>query len=740
MATAAVTETKTMLTLPGDAVRQIQWRFADRFDLQMLVQSARGVARGTVAHMVAGGERNSHEWTPAKNEMLEAFDRAGITAVFMEPEEGGFIVGPKNLALSLAAFELAWVDGGAATASLAGFLALSPIHERGTPEQANHYMSLSAPPQPGEVRKPWRGAFVLTEPIPYVGVDTGMLNGKVRVAEWKDGKEPWLQVDKRGRFITNIAFANFVTAAVNSDDSQIKGSCVVILEETDEGTFDHGTPTKKLVHQLSSTGDPIFNLKVPASRIVGGYTVKEGVIIPNYNHSEIIEAVFRRTRVTVGLMTAAKLLSAVEPVIRYQRERFRGAEGTKPGTVRFEQGIQQREDALHRLVEVWATGEAAASLGFATARLFDLLDPIEKQKTAILLKQGIQGGRSELKALRESEQRAIELLALKAQDSNTPRRVELEADPLVDFVLKDAEANVLCPATKLWNTGHGANLMREAVSLMGGYGITEDCPGFLACKWMDAQLEATYEGPEAVQRRQLTVTMTSEVFLAQFRAWTVEMRKIASTRPGTGACTLASAMQMWQWTLNHLQKATDPSGNKLYHGQRQGVTFPLADALCWLLASRCQILDVLELEARGADDPVASEGLPGTVQFLSDLCHTQAAQAAGEVSRICAELVFGYNQHPSWDEQEHRSCFLASELEEYEETMPGITAMAVDVLAVDGSHPQKAGPCAGCAGSSEFLRLQNKLTTCLSGSRLAKDRAAETVSKVMIPEALDYPA
>ena len=31
--------------------------------------------------------------------------------------------------------------------------------------------------------------------------------------------------------------------------------------------------------------------------------------------------------------------------------------------------------------------------------------------------------------------------------------------------------------------------------------------------------------------------------------------------------------------------------------------------------------------------------------------------------------------------------------------------------------------------------LQNKLTRCLTGSRLAKDRAAETVSKVMIPEA-----
>ena len=736
MATVALSETPTMLTLPGDAVRQIQWRFADRYDLQMLVQSSRGVARGAVARLVAAGERNTHEWTAGKNGMMEEFDRAGVTAAFMEPEEGGFIIGPKNLALSLAAFELAWVDGGAATASLASFLALAPIHERGTQEQVTRYKTLAAPAQAGEDRKPWRGAFALTEPIPYVGVDTGMLSGKVRVDGWQEGEEPMLHVDKRGRFITGIAFANFVTAAVISDDARIKGSCVVILEEGDGGIFDRGTPTKKLVHQLSSTGDPIFNMKVPASRIVGGYTVKDGVIVPNYNHSEVIEAVFRRTRVPVGLMTAAKLLSAVEPVIRYQRERFRGAEGSKPGTVRYEQGIQQREDALHRLVDVWATGEAAASLGFAAARLFDEMEPVEKQKTAMLKERGIQGGRAEMKALRESEQRAIELLGLKPGD---PRREELAADPLVQYVLLDAEANVLCPATKLWNTGVGANVMREAVSLMGGYGITEDCPGFLANKWMDAQLEATYEGPEAVQRRQLTVTMTGEVFLAQFRTWTREMRRIASERPGTGACTLASAMTLWLWTLDYLQKTTDPDGNKLYHGQRQGVTFALADALCWLLASRSQIMDVLELAARGAEDAVAAEGLPATVQFLSDLCHTQAAHAAGEASRICAELVFGYNRHPSWDEEEHRNCFLASELEEFEETMPGISAMALDVLAADGSHPQKAGPCAGCAGSSEFLRLQSKLTTCLSGARLAKDRAAETVSKVMIPEALDYP-
>lgn len=737
MGTTALSQSNKMVTLPADGVRAIQWRFADRFDLQMLVQSARGVARTTVARLVAQGERNTHEWTPLKDQMMDAFDSAGLTAVFMEPEEGGFIAGPKNLALALTAFELAWVDGGAATASLAGFLALSPIHERGTKEQANHYMRLATPPQPGEDRKPWRGAFVLTEPIPYVGVDTGMLSGRVRVAEWKANEEPWLQVDKRGRFITNIAFANFVTAAVTSDDERIKGSCVVILEEGDEGIFDHGTATKKLVHQLSSTGDPIFNLKVPASRIVGGYTIREGVLVPNFSHGEVIEAVFRRTRVTVGLMTAAKLLSAVEPVIRYQRSRFRGAEGARPGSMRYEQGIQQREDALHRLVDVWACGEAAASLGFAAARLFDELDPLEKQKTALLLERGIVGGRAGLKALRESEQRAITFAGLPDGDT---RRDALAGDPLVQFVLKDAEANVLCPATKLWNTGHGANMMREAVSLMGGYGITEDCPGFLANKWMDAQLEATYEGPEAVQRRQLTVTMTNDVFIAQFRAWAAALRKVANRNPETGACTLASAMEMWQWTLGHLQRATDANGSRLYHGQRQGVTFAMADALCWLLASRCQILDLLELEKRGTEDASSSEGLEGTVQFLSDLCHVQAAQAAGEVSKICAELVFGYNAHPSWDACDSKSCFTADELETLEETMPGISAMATDVVQIDGTHPKKAGPCAGCGNADEFLRLQNKLCRCLSGSRLAKDRAADTVSTVMIPEALDYPA
>ena len=197
-------------------------------------------------------------------------------------------------------------------------------------------------------------------------------------------------------------------------------------------------------------------------------------------------------------------------------------------------------------------------------------------------------------------------------------------------------------------------------------------------------------------------------------------------------------MQMWLWSLHHLQKATDAQGTRLYQSSRHGVTFPLADALCWLLAARCQILDVLELEANAGQTVDA-----GTVQFLTDLCHVQSARAAGEAGRICAELVFGYNRHPAWDEQGCASCYHTEELEAMEGLIPGIASMArgyTDVIENDGSHAPKAGPCAHFEGYDQFSRLRVRMDGCLTGSHLAKDRAAEALRRVMIPEALDYPA
>jgi alkylation response protein AidB-like acyl-CoA dehydrogenase len=266
-------------------------------------------------------------------------------------------------------------------------------------------MSRCVPPQPGEDRTVWRGAFALTEALPYVGVDTGVLSGRVSVAEWAEGQEPMLKVEKRGRFITGMDFANFVTAAVDTGDERIKTSCMVILEEGDPGVFDRGAPTLKMCHQLSSTRDPVLSLTIPAGRIIGGYTVQDGVIVPNYTHGEIIAAVFHRTRIPVGLMTTAKLLSAIEPVIRYHRQRFRGGSASSQGTPRYEQGIQMNQDAVQRLLDVWASGEAGASLGFEAARRADEFDPIEKQKDRLLEERGINGARRQFAALRRCSRR-----------------------------------------------------------------------------------------------------------------------------------------------------------------------------------------------------------------------------------------------------------------------------------------------------------------------------------------------
>jgi hypothetical protein len=199
------------------------------------------------------------------------------------------------------------------------------------------------------------------------------------------------------------------------------------------------------------------------------------------------------------------------------------------------------------------------------------------------------------------------------------------------------------------------------------------------------------------------MTMTNEVFLALLRTWVSDLRGIAARKPDVGACTLANAMELWLWTLQHLQSAKDSLGAKLLSGNRHGVVFPLADALCWLLASRQQILDVLELEQKGTENAVVAEGLAGLVNFFSDLCATQSASAAGESARICAELVYGYN--------------------------------AVDTCSADGCCCQGAT----AAALEPFARLRQQVDACLAGSRLAKDRAADALVQVMIPEALDYP-
>ena len=84
-----------------------------------------------------------------------------------------------------------------------------------------------------------------------------------------------------------------------------------------------------------------------------------------------------------------------------------------------------------------------------------------------------------------------------------------------------------------------------------------------------------------------------------------------------------------------------------------------------------------------------------------------------------------------------------NDLDALESLIPGIASLArgyTDVIEEDGSHTPKAGPCVRFDGLDQFARLRMRMDGCLTGSQLAKDRAAEALTKVMIPEALDYPA
>ena len=109
--------------LPGDDIRQIL-SAALRRPLRPPDAGAIDALRPLGASLQAGlaeGARNSHEWTDRKNEQLKAFDEAGITAAFMEPEEGGSIAGPGRISpWQLIAFELAWVDAALPRGSPAG--------------------------------------------------------------------------------------------------------------------------------------------------------------------------------------------------------------------------------------------------------------------------------------------------------------------------------------------------------------------------------------------------------------------------------------------------------------------------------------------------------------------------------------------------------------------------------------------------------------------------------------------
>jgi hypothetical protein len=530
-----------------DEAHAALWRIADRAELLKLRDKARLTACEKIAPLLAQA-RTPCEWTEEKARVLGALDAQGLTGILASARHG------LTLPLALVVWELASVDAGVATCSLSGSLAQMPIRDFGTEPQRDRYLGRA------DLR---HGALCLTEPLPGAGADAISLSGRMVLAGAGADGEPWLEIRKRGRFTSHMDFAEFVVAAIEGDGIGVRGSALVILEPGDEGDFERGSPVRKLGHRLASTTDPVFRVSVPASRIVGGYTMEEGAIVPRFSHRVLLEPALRRMRALLALMTAAKALSTVQ-------DGFNSSPQTSG--VEFRLGM----------ADLWATGEAAASLGFCAARLCDELDCAENRSSA------------------------------------------------------DAKlAALFSPAAKLFSSSRVPESLRQAAAWGGSDAAA--AIDLRACL-IDAQIEDMYMGPAALQRRLVSAAMTGARFLADFQQWTGEMDTLAERLPPAGMSSLAEGMRLWHWTLERLRQQADARGARLYCDARQGVTFAMADALCGLLATRSLALDVLEMES--ARRPLSSE----CASIFLDLSIHAAGRTTSRAAQTCAELLFGYAQ------------------------------------------------------------------------------------------------
>jgi hypothetical protein len=257
-------------------------------------------------------------------------------------------------------------------------------------------------------------------------------------------------------------------------------------------------------------------------------------------------------------------------------------------------------------------------------------------------------------------------------------------------------------------------LQAAAAHARAGTSALDDALSAASAAWqghVDPSDPDVLYGPTHEQLRRV---IASDAFLVLIPGWIADLREVAVSRPGTGACTVASALQLWLWTMNHFRQRAN---------YRETAIAELADAFAPLLAARCRILEI-----------AAGDGGPANVDFATDLCHAHAARAAGAVGGLCAELVFGYRRHLAWDAEGCSACYGAEALDELEGLIPGIASAArahSDVVEANGSHAAKAGPCARVDGIEAFTRLRARLDGCLTGARIAKDRAAAALPRVL---------
>lgn len=209
---------------------------------------------------------------------------------------------------------------------------------------------------------------------------------------------------------------------------------------------------------------------------------------------------------------------------------------------------------------------------------------------------------------------------------------------------------------------------------------------------------ASADAAAALARLTAGAEVTAFDAIRHLPGWVRELREVASLWPDTGACTIATALELW---LTAAAFVDDPD--------------ELTDVVSSLLAGRALVLEAV------------NDGS----QLRRDLSFIYSARAAAHAGGECAEAVFGSRRHLGWDATGCASCYSGDQVDHFEAVMPGFASaarIATDVVESDGSHAAKRGPCANFNGVEDFMRIRNRLDACLTGVRAAKQRAAEALA------------
>ena len=217
---------------------------------RLLVETVREFARARIAPIAAAHDESGEFPWETVREMAEL----GLFGVPFPEEYGG--AGADALSLALVVEELARVDAShSITVGAHTSLSASPIHDFGTPEQKERFLTPMA-------RGEKLGAFGLTE------ATSGSDAANMSTRAVKDG-DGWV-LNGTKVFITNTGVAGtYVVAAVTDPKAGSKGISMFIVEKGTEG-LRPGKKEDKLGWRASDTRELILeDVRVPADQLLG---------------------------------------------------------------------------------------------------------------------------------------------------------------------------------------------------------------------------------------------------------------------------------------------------------------------------------------------------------------------------------------------------------------------------------------------------------------------------------------